>query len=395
MNRRIFGLVPNVFFLGLISLFNDFSSQMVYAVMPVFLVATLGATPAFVGFLEGFADALASILRIASGWFSDRVGRRKVPSLFGYALSTATRWFLAATTGFWQVFGLRVFDRIGKGVREGPRDALMSESVDKSEIGKSFGFNRTLDAAGGILGPIAALALLPLLHDNYRHLFLIAAGAGVLALFLFFFVREVKKPEEVRPVNRVAFSFSTKNFSSSFKRFILSVFIFGLGFMPIPLLLLKGTAGGMSTHNVPLLFAIYSVAFSIFATPFGRIADKIGERAVLKIGFLIAIVSYGILAFTSHFAVIVLGFIVLGIYSAMTDGVERSLARKLLADDQLASGHGFLQAAVGIASLLSGIIGGVIWTRFSPMLAFGYGATLMFVGLVVFMVNGTARVANS
>lgn len=383
--RRIWGLVPNVFFLGLVSFFNDFSSQMVYAVMPVFLTVTLGATPAFVGLLEGFADALASILRIVSGWWSDRIGKRKALSVFGYGLSTSTRWFLALTTGFWQVFGLRVIDRIGKGVREAPRDALLSESVSHAETGVSFGFNRMLDAAGGILGPIAALIILPLVASNYRQLFLIAAALGIIALLLFFFVREVKSSTEIKLQERPPFQFSIGQFSAVFKRYILSVFVFGLGFMPLTLILLKGSGSSSAGQLVPLLFVIYSLVFSLAATPFGKIADRIGERGVLRIGFATAIVGYLVLAFTTSFISTIAGFVILGLYSAMTDGVERALARKLLPDSQLARGHGFLQASVGIASLLAGIIGGLIWTWFGPAAAFSYGAIMMFIGLLVFM----------
>src|SRR3989344_8324616 len=204
--KRLFGLVPNVFFLGLVSMFNDFSSEMVYAVMPVFLTTVLGASPIFVGFIEGFADALASILKIAGGWFSDRIRRRKRLAVWGYALSTSTRLALSLVTNFWQVFVLRAIDRVGKGLRDAPRDALIAESVDKKEIGKSFGYHRAMDTIGGTLGPLAAVVLLPLLAFNYRNLFIIGFITGFFAIFTFIFVKDVsrsaslKKDEEKKKI---------------------------------------------------------------------------------------------------------------------------------------------------------------------------------------------------
>jgi len=172
-----------------VSLLNDFSAEMIIAVMPAFLVL-LGAAPIFIGFIEGFADALASVLRLISGRYSDRLHQRKIISVWGYTLSVATRLVLAFVGNVWQVFFLRAFDRIGKGVREAPRDALLVESVEKREVGKSFGYQRAMDAVGGVLGPIAAVLVLPFIGGNYRTLFLIAFGVGIFAVLAFLFVKE-------------------------------------------------------------------------------------------------------------------------------------------------------------------------------------------------------------
>ncbi len=160
--KKIFGLRRNVFFLGLVSLFNDFSAEMMYSVMPGFLTTVLGAPPVLVGFLEGFADALASVLKIYFGWFSDKIGKRKILAVSGYAVSVSTRWFLSLVGNFWQVFILRSIDRVGKGLRDSPRDALISESVETKELGKSFGYHRAMDTIGATLGPLSAVLILPL-----------------------------------------------------------------------------------------------------------------------------------------------------------------------------------------------------------------------------------------
>lgn len=387
--KRIFGLVPNVFFLGLVSLFNDFSSEMVYSVMPAFLTVVLGAPPILVGLIEGFADALASFLKIFAGWFSDRIGKRKILSVIGYSLSTATRLVLSVVTSFWHVFILRAIDRVGKGLRDSPRDALLAESVAKSEVGKSFGYHRAMDTIGGTLGPLAAFALLPLLAGDYRTLFVIGFFFGFLAILSFIFVKDVPRPFGQPLPAKIPFSFSLKGFSTNFKLYILSIFIFGLGVMPISLMLLQTQAAGFSGETIPFVYFLYSLSFVIFAIPFGRLSDKVGEWKILLFGFAAAITAYAILAVFPTTAGVILGFMFFGLYSAMTDGVTRALASKLVLHEQLATGQGFLNAAVGISSLLAGIIGGLIWTYFGSTLAFIYGAVMMAIGLFTFVsLNG-------
>lgn len=392
---RIFGLRKNVFFLGLVSLFNDFSAEMVYAVMPAFLTTVLGAPPVFLGFMEGFVDAFASVFKIFSGWLSDKVGARKRFAVSGYALAVFARSFLALVENFWQVFALRVVDRAGKGLRDSPRDALLSESVERHELGKSFGYHRAMDRAGAILGPLGAIILLPLLGGNYRQLFLIAAALGLLAVFTFLFVREVKTKEEIVPKVPVPFSFSLRDFSREFKLFLFAIFVFGLGVMPEALMLLKAKDIGLSLASIPFVYLVYTISFTLFAIPFGKISDIIGEKKVLVGGFCAAIASYAMLAFFDTAAGVVVGFVIFGLYSAMTDGIGRALTSKMVASAQLATGQGFLQSAVGISSLLGGLIGGTLWTIFGSLVAFLYGASLMIVGLLVFLrLNGFKRANN-
>ncbi|MEK7478610.1 MAG: MFS transporter, partial [Patescibacteria group bacterium] len=381
-DKKILGLRRNVFWLGIVSLFNDFSGEMVYSVMPGFLSAVFGAPPILIGFLEGFADALASFLKIYFGWFSDKIKKRKILSVIGYSISTSTRWFLSLTGNFWQVFLLRAIDRGGKGLRDPPRDALISESVESSELGKSFGYHRAMDTTGKVLGPLAAIIILPLVLGDYRLLFKIAFVFGILAVVAFFFVKEIhpqvggekfnslKLKDDGVKASDIKKIFSLSEYTREFKLFILSIFIFGLGEMPIALTLLKSKEIGLDGFSIPLMYLISNLAFVLFAIPAGRISDKIGERKILILGFLAAIIAYVNLAVFSNLYFVVLGFIFIGIYSAMTDGVERALASKLVVHEKLAAGQGFLNAAVGISSLLSSLIGGGIWTIFGSGPAF-------------------------
>lgn len=382
--KKILGLRPNVFWLGLVSLINDFSSEMVYSVMPAFLTIVLGAPPVFIGFIEGFADALASVLKIYFGWFSDKIGKRKILAVFGYGLSTATRWFLALVANFWQVFIWRAIDRIGKGLRDSPRDALLSESVGDRERAKSFGYHRAMDTIGGTLGPLLAIFLLPMIAYDYRLLFKIGFIVGILSVLTFVFVKDVKIKRESTELF-LPFRFAFRNFNHEFKMYILSVFIFGLGFMPISLMLLKSLSLGISWLSIPFLYFVYNLSFVIFAIPAGKLADKIGEIKILALGFLMAIIAYANLFLFSTIASLILGFVVLGLYSAMTDGVERAFVAKLVPVGKLATGQGFLNGAVGISSLVAGLIGGGIWTKFGSNPAFLYGAVMMVIGLLTFI----------
>ena len=348
--------------------------------MPVFLTTVLGASPAFIGFLDGSSEAVASVLRMLSGWFSDHIGRRKRLAVGGYTLSLLTRSVLIIVTGIWQVFFLRIIDRVGKGVREAPRDALISGSVDDHEASKSFGFQRAMDAFGGVIGPLLALALLPIINFNYRTFFIIAALLGVLALWAFFFVKDRVTAPGLRPQNSLGTVFSLRHFDARFRLYLISVFMFGIGCMPVAIIVLRAP----SIEGVPALYLVYAVASWIFAMFAGKIASDIGRRRTLIFGFSLAIFSYFVLAGSATIYLMSIGIALLGAYSGITDGIQRAFASKLLADHHLGAGHGLLQAAIGTSSLIAGTIGGLTWTLLGPAVALFGGAGFMLLGLFIF-----------
>ncbi len=378
----IFGLRKNVFFLGLVSLFNDFSNQMIQSVMPAFLAITLGISPVGIGFIEGAADAVASFLKIFSGWFSDKIGKRKSLALFGYALSVSTRPFFTLASRFSEVFGLRIIDRIGKGFRDSPRDALLAESSDQKELGKSFGYHRAMDAMGGMLGPLGAFLILPLIGGSYHKLFWIAFGVGLLTILMFVFVKEIRRPDGVM-LPKITRAFFKEHRRFSF--FLLSIFVFGLGSLPITLMLLRPIELGIKIGEIPLLYFVYNVTFVLAAIPLGRLSDKLGKRKTITSGLVMAILSYVILARAGSVPVAILSFVILGLYSAATDGIERAMTARLVNPQYLATGEGLLNAAVGISSLLSGLIGGLIWTINGPAAALYYAAALSAIGAIIFV----------
>lgn len=384
--QKIAGVNRNVFFLGLVSFFNDFSAEMVQSVMPVFLTSVLGAPAFVVAVIEGVADALSSILKLISGWLSDKIRKRKALAIVGYMISVATRPFLAAVANFYQVFGLRVIDRIGKGFRDAPRDALISESVERSELGHSFGFHRSMDTLGATVGPLTAFLVLPFLHSDYRELFMIAFVVGLGAIFSFAFVRETphaswrRNGEERKPkLNWQLFKTYRK-----FTLVVLSLFVFGLGTLPISLVLLKEKEIGV-VADIPLMYFVFSLSFVIAAVPLGKLADKIGERFVIAGGFLLAALAYFGLSNADNLLATFYFFVILGVYMAATDGLQRVLAVKALPHELLATGQGFLNMAIGFSSLGASIVGGLLWTLAGSAAALSYAGIFSIIGLLLFL----------
>ncbi|MEK7089260.1 MAG: MFS transporter [Patescibacteria group bacterium] len=381
--QKILGLPRNVFFLGLVSMFNDFSSEMVQSVMPLFLTTVLGAPIIMVGVIEGVADVIASAFKILSGWLSDKFNNRKSFAVWGYLLSVSTRPFLMLSQGYGSVFALRAIDRVGKGMRDSPRDALISESTTSETISFSFGYHRAMDAIGGMFGPLAALAVLSYTFYSYKTVFAIAFGVGVLAVVSFLFVKEIKRRDDT-PAPR--FDLKLLRGNRRFVVFLISVFVFGLGALPLSLVVLRAPELGLSKATVPLFFFIASISFVLAAIPFGKFADSFGKRKMVSFGFLSAFLAYILLVVGHSFWVLALAFVLIGFYNAATDGIQRAMVIRLVDPQIRATGQGFLNAAVGISALLAGTIGGGLWTYVGAKSAFVYAAAMSFSGLILFLV---------
>ncbi|MBI2013540.1 MAG: MFS transporter [Candidatus Colwellbacteria bacterium] len=377
---KVFGLKRNVFYLGIVSLFNDFSNEMVQSVVPVFLGLLLGGQAALaIGVIEGVADALSSFMKILSGAWSDKVGRRKPFAVVGYTLSVAVRPLWMFVTSFAGAMGIRAADRFGKGLRDAPRDALVASSVEEQELGKSFGYQRAMDAFGGLLGPLVAVLAFPLLEFDFKKLFFLAFILGLPAIFSFLAVREVR----TAPPTEYG-KFMRENMFRTHKHFTLmiaTIFVFGLGTLPVALLLFRAFELGFNVTSVPFLYLIYGLTFTLASIPLGKLSDKIGMVRVITLGFIFAISAYLLLAFTNTFVWLFAGLVFFGLYSASTDGVERALTAKLVGHELLGAGEGVLHAAVGISALFAGSIGGFLWFKFGHAAAFLYAITFAVIGL--------------
>ncbi|MDO8594284.1 MAG: MFS transporter [bacterium] len=385
--KKFFGVPKNVFFMGLVSFFNDFSNEMIVSVFPAFFSSVLKSGAASLGFIEGVADGLSNLTKIFSGRLSDQTQKRKRLALWGYILSVATRPFYLISTTAVHVLGIRVTDRIGKGIREAPRDALLSLSADPEHIGRSFGFHRAMDSAGAVLGPLAAFLILWIFPGAFNTVFITAFFVGILALFSFVFIHEVHAVHSRGEKIRLELKAHTKEF----KQFLIIIFILSLANVPIALLLLRTQDLQLNPSFIPLFYLFYSVSYTLFSVTAGRMADKVGDKPVILGGYLLTGIGYLFMIYDHTLTALAVGFIIVGIGSSFTDGVQRSFAARLTVAEERGSAYGLLNAAIGFGLLFAGIIGGFIWQEFGAETALTGALALTLAALVAFALFNSKR----
>ena len=384
IEKRIWGLPKNIFFLGLTSLFNDFSSEMVFAVFPAFFTSVLKAGAASLGLVDGVAEGLSDFFKIFSGSLSDKLQKRKPLVVFGYVFSVLTRPFYIFTSTVAGALGLRVADRIGKGFRDAPRDAMISFSSPKEELGRSFGYHRAMDTMGSILGPLAAYIILRLFPLNFNAVFLSAFVIGIFTILTLFFISEVVVSGKIAKIN---FSTAFKNFSGKFKLFIISIFILSVGSLPIAVMLLKTESIGLVIADIPLFYMIYNISYAGFSTFAGKMSDKFGTRIIILIGYLILLISYFFLNFAHSTWILAGSFLLLGLFPALTDGVQRTLASQISDVEVRGGAMGWLNAAVGFGALFAGIGGGFLWQNYGSTTAFLVSGGIIILGIIFFILS--------
>ncbi len=388
--RRIFGVERNVFFMGLVSFFNDLSNEMILSIFPAFFSAVLKSGAASLGFIEGFADGLSNLTKIFSGRLSDKIHRRKTLALFGYALSVATRPFYLMSTVATHILGIRVVDRIGKGVREAPRDALLSLSANASDMGRSFGFHRAMDSAGAIIGPLVAFLILSNAPEAFNTVFITAFAVGILALFSFAFIREVTPHLSAEGAKRL--HLRLRAHTREFRRFLIIIFLLSLANLPIALLLLRTQDLGLEISFIPLFYLFFNISNTIFSYRAGRLADKVGDKPVILGGYLLIALAYLLMIYDHTLTALAVGFVILGMGYAFTDGVQRSFAARLTLAGERGSAYGLLHAAIGFGVLFAGVMGGFLWQTFGANAALSLSLGIILVALILFgLMNGKAE----
>jgi len=319
----MFKKIPkNVFVLGLVSFFNDIASEMIYPIVPIFLTSVLQVPVSIIGLIEGVAEVTASIMKFIFGYISDKTAKRKLFVTGGYGLSAASKALMGLAYSWPFVLFSRFIDRSGKGVRTSARDALLLQNSTSQNKGFIFGFHRAMDSAGAIVGPLIALVLLYFLEENIRLVFFLAfipSAIGVILLILF--IREKKKTAKEK---KFSFSFKWKDINPKFKFFLLISIIFGLGNSSDAFLILRAQSLGFSAFLVTLAYVFYNVSQTIFSTPAGSLADKIGARRVYGIGLLIFAAVYLSFAVINDPIWIWIIFPIYGVYIAFTDGVSKA-----------------------------------------------------------------------
>jgi len=380
----------NIFFLGLVSFFTDLSTEMVYPLIPLYLTTAFGATPALVGVIEGIAESAASLLKVFSGYVTDRFQKKKATAFCGYATGILYKLALLFAGSWVGILGARVLDRVGKGIRTAPRDVLVSESADKNNMGKAFGIHKALDMAGAALGILVTYFILRGMGDgfDYRRMFLISIIPAVLGLCMFFFIKEKREPRPAK--SREPFWKNIRRVDGQLRLYLLVVFLFTLGNSSNTFILLRAKSTGFDTVSVILLYFAYNMTASILSIPLGRLSDRIGRKKLLVPGYLAFSLCYLGFAFASNRWVMVLVFVVYGAYTAMIAGVERAFVAEISPPELKGTMLGLQSTVAGIALLPASVVAGFLWDAFGAAVPFVFGAGLSLAAaliLVFFMKN--------
>ena len=374
----------NIILLGLISCFADISSEMVYPLIPLYLTAAFGATPVLVGLIEGIAESIASLLKVFSGYISDRFQHKKAIAFSGYATGLLYKIALIFATSWNGILSARVIDRFGKGIRTAPRDVMVSESADQNNMGKSFGIHKMLDMAGSAIGILLSFILLKKIGSNpesYKIIFAISIIPIVIALLLFFFVHEKKEKRE--PMQREYFWKNISQLNHRLKLYLIITFLFTLGNSSNSFLLLRAYDIGFDSSTTILLYFVYNLTASLFAIPCGKLSDQIGRKHLLVGGYLTFSLVYFGFAFCTSKPLMILIFVIYGIYTAMTAGAERAFIAEIAPANLKGTMLGLHSTLVGIALLPASVIAGFLWDKVGVFAPFMFGAILSLIAALL------------
>jgi MFS family permease len=375
---RVTRLKPQVRLLALASLLNDAASEMIYPLLPVFLVTVLGATPVTVGVIEGAADGLASILKYFAGSFSDRMPRRKPLVVAGYALAAGSRALISVAGRWPAVLTARLIDRTGKGIRSAPRDAIIADVTPAEDRGRAFGFQRALDHTGAVVGPLLALLFLNVIHIPMRTLFMIAVVPGAIGVaMLVVFLRE--EPHTPKTLSNSAIP-QPSNLPGNFWLAITAIALFSLANSSDAFLILQAHAAGVSTAMLPALWAAHHVIKSLFSTRAGALSDRIDRRLLLIAGWTFYAAIYVIFPFAHSLTFFVVLFVLYAIPGTLSEGAERAWISDLVPADARGKSFGIYYLANGLCVLAGTVLFGEIYQHVSPQAAFRTGAGLAVVG---------------
>ncbi|MCX6327428.1 MAG: MFS transporter [Bacteroidia bacterium] len=426
-----------VIMLGLVSLFTDAASEMIYPLVPVY-IAALGSGAILLGVIEGVAETTASMLKLISGIISDKIGKRKLLVLIGYSISSLIRPLTGIVSSAWEIIIIRMFDRVGKGIRTAPRDALIASSVDESIRGKSYGFHRAMDHTGAVIGPLLAIITLLILFIGFglkdsllalRWTFILAIIPGLLAvLTIVFFVKESAPKGGIgKP-----FTFSLKSFDKNFRTYLLVMILFTLGNSSDAFLLFRvqeaiGKSGSVVAivnnitplHNMilnfgdeasrakvinilflPLVWAFFHIIKVVFSTPLGTLSDRTGRKIVINIGwgiYAFVYLSFALLVFLSPNLQVIATFILFAVYAlfyAFTEGAEKAFVADLVSDEKRGTAFGLFNFSIGLGALPASIIFGFLYSffeirfpGFGGTVAFGFGGTIAIISMIFLAVK--------
>jgi MFS family permease len=384
-----FSGLKNVIYMGLVSFFTDFSTEMVMSVLPLYIVKDLDLSRTILGAIEGSGEFVNYIFRIPSGYISDKIGKRKILVIIGYAISTISKPFFIFVTTFIDTIIVRISDRIGKGIRTAPRDALIADSVDESSSGKAFGIHRTLDQIGAIIGPFFAFLILELFGGNIQYIFILSIIPGIASLLiLIYYVKDKFTIDDNKVMaNKITFFSNLKNLFIENKIFVYLVIILGifsLGAFNYSFILLKSTDLGIEENFVPIIYAIINLTHTVIGIPAGILADRLGKEKVLIIGFLLFVISALLMYFSeiNNIIYIISIPLIYGLYVGISETVQRALIVKYVSEHNRGTAFGFYGLIIGICLLIGNTTFGFLWDNYDITIALFYSLTLSLLAII-------------
>src|SRR5688572_3458785 len=386
-------LPANVVTIGVVSLLNDASSEIIYPFLPLFLATTLGASASAIGIIEGAAESISSLLKLFAGNLSDRLGKRKFLVVFGYALAAFARPLLAFAGSWQQVLAIRLGDRVGKGIRSSPRDAMIADTVRIEQRGLAFGFHRAMDHSGAVLGPLIGYALAVLFAGNFTQIFLVAAIPGFMAVLVALFVmREspVVRTDKTKPVK-----LSLSGFDSNFKKYLLILALFTLSNSSDAFLILRAQDSGVSAVIIPLLWAAHHGSKVLSSLYGGDLSDRLGRKRLIVSGWVLYAAVYAGFAFVNNAYSVWALFLIYGIYFGLVEGAEKALVADLVRPEQRGTAYGLYNLAFGITVFPASLLMGMIWDWKGPGTAFLVNAVMGATAAVLLLIFVRIRVSNT
>jgi MFS family permease len=380
--RRYRGLPRNVVAIGLVSLLNDASSEIIYPLLPVFLATSLGASARAIGIIEGLAESISSLLKLFAGYLSDRLAKRKFLVVAGYSLASIARPLLAFAQSWTQVLAIRLTDRVGKGIRTAPRDAMIADTVSVEQRGLAFGFHRAMDHGGAVIGPLIGYVLVLIFvakassptMGEFSKIFLAASVPAFMAVLVaIFFMRE--SPVHATADAPVA-KLSLRGFDSNFKRFLLVLALFTLSNSSDSFLILRATESGVSVAMVPLLWAAHHGSKVLSSLLGGDLSDRLGRKRLIVSGWVLYAAVYAGFAFATQTISLWILFLIYGIYFGLAEGAEKALVADLVRPDQRGTAYGLYNLAFGVTVFPASFLMGMIWDWKGPAVAFLVSAVM-------------------
>ncbi len=387
MNRQTLRrrLPADVWILGLVSMLMDISSEMIHSLLPLFLMTTLGASALVIGVMEGLAESTALVVRIFSGTLSDYLGKRKVIAVFGYALGALTKPLFAIASSVWMVLFARLLDRVGKGVRGAPRDALVADLVPRAVRGAAFGLRQALDTTGAFLGPLLGTALMLWWNNDFRSVFWVAVIPGVSAVLLLAWgVREPAHRRHGRHANPIRRE-NLVRLGSRYWWVVGVGAVFAMARFSEAFLVLRAQKGGIPIAFVPLVMVAMNVVYSASAYPFGWLSDRVSHPALLTSGLVVLIMADVTLAAGEHWSIVIIGVSLWGMHMGMTQGLLSAMVAEVAPTDLRGTAYGIFNLASGMAMLLASVIAGALWDRLGPAATFYGGAGFSLLAIMALL----------